>query len=81
MPGTPEKRSNGTEISKDLQVEDAQNVQGEEPPVPPREITQTDKLNKRLLVSFLNRLNSQSDNDPESNDKSGDESDNDTSFE
>lgn len=81
MPGTPQKQNNSTEVSKDLQVEDPRNVQGEEPPAPPREITQTDKLNKRLLVSFLNRLNSQSDNDHGSNEKSGDESDHDTSFE
>lgn len=81
MPGTPEKQNNSTEVSKDLQVEDPQNVQGDEPSVPPREITQTDKLNKRLLVSFLNRLNSQSENDPDSNDKSEDENENDTSFE
>lgn len=57
MPGTPCNSSN--EVSKDLQPEDPQNVQRDEPTAPVREITQTDKLNKRLLVSFLQRMNSQ----------------------
>lgn len=81
MTGTPVEQSNSNEVRKDLEAEDPQNVQREETPVATREITQNDKLNKRLLVSFLNRINSQGGNNHYVNDNSDEEGDSDTSFE
>lgn len=83
MPGTPIDQNNSSEnVSKNLQTDDPQTVQPEEPNTAPvREITQTDKLNKRLLVSFLNRMNSQTSSTAQSNEKSGEDSDSDGSFE
>ncbi|CAL7946116.1 unnamed protein product [Xylocopa violacea] len=48
MPGTPLKEENDT----------LQKLQTTEPTV--REITQTDRLNKKLLVSLLERMNKSS---------------------
>ena len=84
MPGTPTSdQSNSAEVSKGLQPEDPSNVRRGEVPatavLPPREITQTDQLNKKLLVSFLNRMNSQS-NEDKSKDSDAEENDSDTSF-
>ncbi|XP_043265549.1 uncharacterized protein LOC122405104 [Colletes gigas] len=53
MPGTPMKEENDT-LEK-LQTTERPPNANCEPVI--REITQTDKLNKRLLVSFLERLN------------------------
>ncbi|XP_058801358.1 uncharacterized protein LOC131670054 [Phymastichus coffea] len=75
MPGTPCYNSN--EVSKDLQPKDPQNLQRNEPPAPVHEITQTDRLNKRLLVSFLQRMNSQETRDNQQSTSKNDENDND----
>lgn len=53
MPGTPLKEENDT-LQK-LQTTDRHPVANCEPVV--REITQTDRLNKKLLVSLLERMN------------------------
>ncbi|XP_008205008.2 uncharacterized protein LOC103315856 [Nasonia vitripennis] len=95
MPGTPLDQTNSSEVSQGLQAEAPQNIPREnnhqnQPAanglnngLPAREITQTDKLNKRLLVSFLNRMNSQAEKDrlQSNNDRSEDEAEDDASFE
>lgn len=53
MPGTPMKEENDT-LQK-LQITERPPVVNCEPVV--REITQTDRLNKKLLVSLLERMN------------------------
>ncbi|XP_014226013.1 uncharacterized protein LOC106651844 [Trichogramma pretiosum] len=96
MPGTPttEQQNNSAEVNQ--VPEDPTSVvvvvqQRDDQPSPPavtnvpaREITQTDKLNKRLLVSFLNRMNSQSDSqkdEPVSDEEENNKEDSDSSFE
>lgn len=56
MPGTPMKEENDT-LEK-LQTEERPPIANCEPVV--REITQTDILNKKLLVSLLERMNKSS---------------------
>lgn len=72
MPGTP-INSNQSEINQ-LQVEEPKEVQQNEN-LPVRELTQTDVLNKRLLVSFFKKINEcdeglrdSSNEEPENND-------------
>ncbi|KOC68405.1 hypothetical protein WH47_03563 [Habropoda laboriosa] len=56
MPGTPMKEENDT-LEK-LQSTERPPIENCEPVV--REITQTDRLNKKLLVSLLERMNKSS---------------------
>lgn len=42
-------------------TEDKNNTSSAEPPQPVRELTQTDRLNKQLLLSFLERINNEHD--------------------
>jgi hypothetical protein len=80
MTGTPIEQSNSNDVRKDLEVEDPQNVQREETTPSTREITQNDRLNKKLLVSFLNRINSQAGNNHYFNNNSDEEDDSDANF-
>ena len=61
MPGTPINSTNN-ELNK-LQNEEPKDVHQDEQNInePVREMTQTDVLNKRLLVSFLERINKSKD--------------------
>lgn len=47
--------------SQNTTEEDKNNTSSAEPPQPVRELTQTDKLNKQLLLSFLERINNEYD--------------------
>ncbi|CAB0035930.1 unnamed protein product [Trichogramma brassicae] len=97
MPGTPTTEQQNSSAEVNRVPEDPTSVvvvvqprddRQPSPPaatnVPAREITQTDKLNKRLLVSFLNRMNSQSDSqkdEPVSDEEENNKEDSDSSFE
>ena len=93
MPGAPTEQADGSSNGDDKSRVIAENgIQNNQPPAqqpvdgqveaPVREITQTDRLNKRLLMSFLSRMNAQEMKDrEEGQDKSDEEAaDNDSSF-
>lgn len=52
-----EPKEDGKDIESTVDQTEANNVTVTEEPPPVREITQTDRINKRLLVSLLENMN------------------------